>query len=861
MACWTVVFAKILMDHQAQYIAQWGDAKARLQILHNCRDQILKTPQANHPNIALPDSIRAISAEEWEAAARPHKAGEYKREWDAFRVACRLFKEELDALDMSTRDQKDRSTFGKRTKTAHKWFDLLPKEKKREAKKVAVKWNQEGAPKQQQVVYRKKNLKNMTNEFLGVLRRMMGVHAIMLVGYEKNVGMATAFFEADPPKSQSKPFSTHSSEAKNWARGGADLIADYLMHRKSDESRESSEEDNETIPEVPVDRSGNPRLPSRLGLKLKLQQLLVREIFKKAYGKVAMIKTYLFCIDTNCPVKFTRFSRALVPWLLLTKDPEEYIDDTCYPAGFLIHDPSKLTKLNVNKLWHHWEQREQNNEVVLCFIGAKPDDMPAPSNEKPNSNDSEDKDDDKDGSSDDHDHGTSRSLMCPAGSSTATKRKDGTSSGRTPLSKPCPAGKSSPAKGKVGSLSGSKDRPLPGLVKKPSSIKPSSPAAHKGDRGIWSWQQTHLPEEIHKSEDSFQGALMQLTSHPWKSRNYGTAVVLRLGLLIWDCWRAQELEQPEDGEQKTAPEFLYSSLLGVQQVEGVFVEVDGICLRLDQVLLVEPGAGGESGGEEARKRKEDEETRRRDEVEKKRQEEEQKQEEERREEERREEERREEERREEERREEERQEEEQRRQEEERQRQEEERQRQEEERQRQEEERQRQEDAGRRQEEEEKQRKDKEEKWAQEAMKTAHMTPESSKKGEAETAKGKKKGGKQKAHEPSPIPTSNNSEHDELESEGEAQPPKRKKMALSRNAGSAKNTRSSKRDCRPTKKIQGSLLWWAGWIGSGQIIVQWNHATNNDRPQRPNLNAVPGIWILMVLEHVKHCEFNHPIFQ
>ena len=90
-------------------------------------------------------------------------------------------------------------------------------------------------------------------------------------------------------------------------------------------------------------------------------------------------------------------------------------------------------------------------------------------------------------------------------------------------------------------------------------------------------------------------------------------------------------------------------------------------------------------------------------------------------------------------------------------------------------------------------------------MKMAHMTPESSKKGEAETAKGKKKGGKQKVHEPSPIPTSNNSEHDELESEGEAQPPKRKKTALSRNAGSAKNTRSSKCDRRPTKKIQGSL--------------------------------------------------------
>ena len=93
-----------------------------------------------------------ISAEEREAAARPQKAGDYKREWDAYQAACRLFKDELNAVDKSSRDQTDRSTFGKRTKTAHEWFDGLSKEKKKEAERAAVKWNHEGAPKQQQVV-------------------------------------------------------------------------------------------------------------------------------------------------------------------------------------------------------------------------------------------------------------------------------------------------------------------------------------------------------------------------------------------------------------------------------------------------------------------------------------------------------------------------------------------------------------------------------------------------------------------------------------------------------------------------------------------------------------------------------------
>ena len=89
-----------------------------------------------------------ISAEECEADAHPQKAGEYRKPWDAFRAGSRLFKEELNDLDNSSRDRADKATFGKRTKTAHEWFDALPKEKKREAELAADKWNREGAPKQ-----------------------------------------------------------------------------------------------------------------------------------------------------------------------------------------------------------------------------------------------------------------------------------------------------------------------------------------------------------------------------------------------------------------------------------------------------------------------------------------------------------------------------------------------------------------------------------------------------------------------------------------------------------------------------------------------------------------------------------------
>ena len=92
------------------------------------------------------------------------------------------------------------------------------------------------------------------------------------------------------------------------------------------------------------------------------------------------------------------------------------------------------------------------------------------------------------------------------------------------------------------------------------------------------------------------------------------AVVLGLGLLICDCRRAQELEPLGDAEPRTAASFLYSSLLGVWQVERVFAEVVGICSQLDQEVSVEPGPVGKSGGEEAEKQRQEEEAERQEEI-------------------------------------------------------------------------------------------------------------------------------------------------------------------------------------------------------------------------------------------------------
>ena len=89
------------------------------------------------------------------------------------------------------------------------------------------------------------------------------------------------------------------------------------------------------------------------------------------------------CGFADVLVKFMESSRVSVPWLLLAKHPEEYIDPDCFPEGFQVCNPSKLMKSNVDTLWHHWEQRSKNFDIIMQFIKAKSDDMPAAPTDKP----------------------------------------------------------------------------------------------------------------------------------------------------------------------------------------------------------------------------------------------------------------------------------------------------------------------------------------------------------------------------------------------------------------------------------------------------------------------------------------------
>lgn len=96
--------------------------------------------------VQLENGDKDMTSEEREAAAKPTDAGDYWKPWDVYRVAQRLFSDEVALVDEGSRDKTNKKTLGNRTAAIRKWFNELPKSKLEEAERVAVKWNAEGAP-------------------------------------------------------------------------------------------------------------------------------------------------------------------------------------------------------------------------------------------------------------------------------------------------------------------------------------------------------------------------------------------------------------------------------------------------------------------------------------------------------------------------------------------------------------------------------------------------------------------------------------------------------------------------------------------------------------------------------------------
>ncbi|KAF8141806.1 hypothetical protein EV363DRAFT_1443743 [Boletus edulis] len=617
MANWSVAFYDVLAEYQPAYTCNDGDGQAR--ILADCTDAIAHDGTAQEQGVELPKPLdlairkeflpyldeeesaeeleritdleldgKGLTASEREEAARPH-----------------LFSEEVAEIDDNARDKKNKKAFGARTVVVRDWFNNLPKSRLEEAESAAKKWNKEGAPdKDKKSIYRKKNLRNCTVDYVESVRCTMGVHCVVLLAYEAADGFKSLYIEPEVPgPGQDRNFTISSNDCKTWATQGADLLVDYFKDKDNDSANNrarSEGEDDDKAPKIEVDAVGNPILPATDVVDIKTQQDLVCQIFTKAYRRIA------------------KRQKVHAPWLELSHAATQYLDSDTIPQGFKISDPSKFTKAQLDRLWSHWKARASADMPILWFIKAKQNDLGwstqiaeehsrvASKKGKESTYVNVDDDDEVQGEGEgekdeNKEKGTTSSAtQAPTSNSPPlqdqsvalenqdpTQEKDISSftmvaprSKRPHLSDSSAALEDqSPAaygKDRIKFLSSlSTDSSYLALVNALMTLPifnsdhtPSTSPVSKRNLppwASWCWEKKYLSSDIHAQGSVFEAALDALRTYKFADRNKGTAVVLGLGLLLRECWRSVEAKAGDE----SIPQFVQESILDARSADSV----------------------------------------------------------------------------------------------------------------------------------------------------------------------------------------------------------------------------------------------------------------------------------------------------
>ncbi|KAG2130404.1 hypothetical protein DEU56DRAFT_914835, partial [Suillus clintonianus] len=637
MAEWYASWEGVLTLHKDQFV---NEKNSRQNLLRQIRNEIVAIHRTRQDSEDLPKGLKkairryylqfltdaddrhaeqevlgdepeeepsGVSPEDRELAARPKDAGFYKKELNAWDVAQKLFKQEMDDYD---KEQQRRKATGH----AREWFNNMTSAHRKEVEEARDKWNREGAPVEAQAMYRKKSLKKVLDDFTEQMRRSMGCRVVMLVSHKKNADQTLSVkIHESQPVNHKKPFSLSSRGSKEWTSEGFEKYAEwskeefYPTNDDDDSSDEDSKDGKDAIPEVILDEHGFAKLPSRKGVSLRGQQELVRQIFHASY-------------------KVFTGSKKPVPWLSIAGNLLVYLDPDSIPDG-------------KNHLWGHWEDRKASKQKLVIFVGAVSSHMNKSLlvnavyvGEKKSKKKyvPVDTDDEEEASAAPTSTKRTRQL---AEAKASSKPKAST----RPTKNSRPQTQDSSEDSSDDNLT-----PSTGLVKRPSvgqEVVRTPATVPKKDRmsflrslsshdeylllisrlgdlkkersseamewpawATWSWDRSHLPNSVHSDERELNKFLEIVLSAKISGLESAMKVSLGLGMLLRECKRVIEYE--EDEATLNTPSYLGTSILSIKThdlvIEAINTARGGVMRMLKakegQHAAIAEAAGGEEHG-------------------------------------------------------------------------------------------------------------------------------------------------------------------------------------------------------------------------------------------------------------------------
>ncbi|KDQ48894.1 hypothetical protein JAAARDRAFT_201357 [Jaapia argillacea MUCL 33604] len=250
-------------------------------------------------------------------------APKWRTTWNLRSVVAHVYSEEL-AAEL----RKHPNIRGYQSLLTDKVNTLTASEKKRLEQKAVI-WTKQGVDQAYQQRMVQKELPQTAADFIDEVDRKYGAVVVMMVAYVDEVGdVKKTRFETNSRKPTGKKFTVQSGKFQEG-------IFKEFGEWAAKELGEDLDEEEGNIP---------PKLKGRGGVCRKLEMTAEGEIIlpERTDWPVAVLLEVIRTVMTMAYCDAMGKPKARVPWGVLAKDPDCYIERKYYPKDFEFVEPSKL---------------------------------------------------------------------------------------------------------------------------------------------------------------------------------------------------------------------------------------------------------------------------------------------------------------------------------------------------------------------------------------------------------------------------------------------------------------------------------------------------------------------------------------
>ncbi|KAI9432718.1 hypothetical protein H4582DRAFT_2083108 [Lactarius indigo] len=348
--------ARILKGYVEEF--QNADTEIRKTILEKAMGELYTL---RPPNSTFNKKMAKMKIRTWfyNHYSRPHRQLiKFTRKWSARNAFYHENKEEIMELaqSMSGGIPGSQAFLGALQDATTSLWKKLSIEEQEPYAEIAKEWSEDRPPRDIQAKMAQAKFRSrIVRDFQTQLFKTCGMRSIVLVAYADTDGRPRAAMDDwNKVLDDGMSFSDFCPDWRN-----ASIWQEWMKYcRKcfvpeNDQGAHSgSSKVLRTKVKIVIDTDGEPDIPSVTpedGYSAKTIQTVLRD----------------YC---NSHIRYvSRRKNATIPWSKLSSDPPTWIEEECYPLGFLWADPSKLRLVQVFQLLDHWRQRQREGLIPLIW--------------------------------------------------------------------------------------------------------------------------------------------------------------------------------------------------------------------------------------------------------------------------------------------------------------------------------------------------------------------------------------------------------------------------------------------------------------------------------------------------------------